>query len=150
MLDLFWKHYSQLWPLQSTCSQNWARLCMPDPASHLRSSSVLPKKAWIIVCKSGLVRFWPNASGPEASWCARIIGQLWQNANRLLPVSYWDMFFHRQPRPYCVKPVLADCKEAGVQESSGLLPANASDLIQIRCKLDKACLLGYCSILNEN
>ena len=150
MLDLFWKHYGQLWPLQSACSQNWAGLYMPDLASCIHSSSELPKKAWIIVCKSGLVRFWPNTSGPKASWCARITGRLWQNANRLLPVSHWDAFFHRWPGSYCAKPVLADCKEASVQESSGLLPANASELIQIRCKLDKACLLGYCSILNEN
>ena len=27
-----------------------------------------------------LIRFWPNASGPEASWCARIRGPgFWQN-----------------------------------------------------------------------
>ena len=36
----------------------------------------------------GLVRFWPNASGPEASRKARIIGPgFWQNATGPLPVS---------------------------------------------------------------
>ena len=82
--------------MATTVSQNLAGLYMPDPAFCIHSSSILPKKAWTIVCKSSMVRFWPNASGPEASWCARIIGQLWQNANRLLPVSHWDAFFHRQ------------------------------------------------------
>ena len=29
----------------------------------------------------GLVRFWPNVSGPEASWCARII-EPWSDKNQ--------------------------------------------------------------------
>ena len=36
-------------------------------------------------------------------------------------------------------------KQAGVQESLGLLPANSSELIWIGCKSDPACLLGSCS-----
>ena len=50
-----------------------------------------------------LAGFWPNASGPEASRCARIIGPgsgFWQNANGPLPVSHFPdsvAFFHRQP-----------------------------------------------------
>ena len=36
----------------------------------------------------GLVRVWPNASGLEASWCARIIWPgFWQDASAPLPVS---------------------------------------------------------------
>ena len=50
--------------------------------------------------------------------------------------------------------VLADCvrfwlenliqKQAGVQESLGLLLASGSKLTQIGCKMDLACLLGKC------
>ena len=37
-----------------------------------------------------LVRFWPNAAGPEASQNARIIGPgFWQNATSLLAVSHF-------------------------------------------------------------
>ena len=35
----------------------------------------------------GPVRVWPNASGPEASWCAGIIGTgFWQDATGPLPI----------------------------------------------------------------
>ena len=41
-----------------------------------------------------LVRFWPNASGPEASQCTRIIGPgFWQDATSLLPVSHFQTRF---------------------------------------------------------
>ena len=93
----------------------------------------------------GLGRFWQNASGLEASWCARIAGP---NSGGMQPAQYhavfhfqtWVTFFHRWPRSYCAKPawiwfgsvwlrqVLAkriqSCqKQAGVHESSGLLLA---------------------------
>ena len=65
-----------------------------------------------------LVRFWPNASCPEASRCARIIGA-WFLAERNQPVTNFPLsdsvaFFHRRPGGYCAKParirlVLADC-----------------------------------------
>ena len=36
----------------------------------------------------GLVRVWPHASGPEASWCAGTIWPgFWQDATGPLPVS---------------------------------------------------------------
>ena len=39
----------------------------------------------------GLVRFFPNASSPEASRCARTIGpSFWQNATGPLPVSHFQ------------------------------------------------------------
>ena len=49
---------------------------MPVPTSCIQFSSIFPKKAQIILCKTsldGLVRVWPNTSGSEASRCARII-----------------------------------------------------------------------------
>ena len=54
-----------------------------------------------------LVRFWPNASGPEASRCARTAGPgFWQNATSPLrfPVSDSVAFFHRRPGSDCARP----------------------------------------------
>ena len=53
-----------------------------DQFSTCRLGSVLPKTAWIILCKTSpdpvwfwlTVSFGPNGSGLEASLCARIIG----------------------------------------------------------------------------
>jgi len=43
----------------------------------------------------GLVRFWPNTSGPEASQCARIIKPSFrQNATSPLPVSHFQAWLH--------------------------------------------------------
>ena len=57
MLDPIQQHfgYGQLW---LACSQNWARLCKPDPTSHIWFSSVFPKKAWTILCKTDLDPIW--------------------------------------------------------------------------------------------
>ena len=42
----------------------------------------------------GLVRVWPNASGLEASWCARTIGPgFWQDATGPPPVSHFQTRF---------------------------------------------------------
>ena len=85
MLDPIQKSfgYGQLWPFWPACSQNWAGLYILDPTSHLQFSSILPKKAWTVLCKSNLDRIWmawagffPSSSGPEASKCARITGPL--------------------------------------------------------------------------
>ena len=66
----------------------------------------------------GLVRVWPNTSGLEASWCARIIWpSFWQYATSPLPVSHFQSQFcssadiqdntvQNQPRSDLV---LADC-----------------------------------------
>ena len=64
-LDPVWKHfgYGQLWPLWPACCQNWARLCMPDLTSHTWFSSVLPEKAWIILCKTSSDPMWMTRSG---------------------------------------------------------------------------------------
>ena len=60
-----------------------------------------PKKACIKLCKNrpesdlhGLVIVWPNASGPEASRCAGIIGSgFCQDATGPLPVSHFQTRF---------------------------------------------------------
>ena len=44
--------YGQLWPLRPACGQNRAGSYMPDPTSRIRFSSVFPKKAWTILCKT--------------------------------------------------------------------------------------------------
>ena len=62
MLDPIRKRfgYGQLWPLRPACSQNRARSYMPDLTSRISFSSVFPKKAWAILCKTD----------PDPSWTA--------------------------------------------------------------------------------
>ena len=109
----------------------------------------------------GLVRVWPNASGPEASWCARII---WPGSGRMEPAHYQFPTFSL----CCVLPQMTQTilcktspdlfwfwltvsgfgqtdlvqKQGGMQKSSGLLQANTSKPIQIGCESDPVCLLG--------
>ena len=108
----------------------------------------------------GLVRFWPNTSGPEASQCARIVRPgFWQSATSRFPVSHFqirlrsstdglDHIVQNQARSWCwltvsgfgqTGPVQ---KQMSAQESSGPLLAKASKLIWIGCEWDPACLLG--------
>ena len=42
----------------------------PDPTSRILLSSVFPKRAWAILCKTDPVRVWPNSSGLKARRCA--------------------------------------------------------------------------------
>ena len=60
MLDPIRKRfgYSQLWPLRPACSLNRAGSYMPDPTSRTRFSSVFPKKALIILCKTNPDPIW--------------------------------------------------------------------------------------------
>ena len=85
MPDLVQKHfgYSQLSPLWPAHSQNRAGSCIcqirlpaSDSVSFLqrRPRQHCAKSAQIWSDLDGLVRFGPNGSGPETSWCARIIG----------------------------------------------------------------------------
>ena len=131
---------------------------MPDPTSRVRFSSVFPKKAWIILCKTDPDPFWVAWSG---------FGQthlVWKQAGvqessgpvsgRTQPARYQcptlptrlrsstdvpDVLCKTSPDPDLV---LADCvrfwpngsgpeAQAGVQESSGPLPANASQPMRI-------------------
>ena len=158
MLDLIQKHFgsSLLWPLWLISSRNWAGFCMPDPTSHTRFSSVLPKKAQIIVCEMAWIwSGWPGQVLAKCIWSR--CKQVWQNhwapllaeCNQpatSLPLSHLLAFFHRQPGSYCAKPAWVQpgsgwlsglgqtdpvWKQASVQESLGLLLANTSKLIQI-------------------
>ena len=47
--------YGQLWPVYS---RNRAGSYTPDPTSGIRFSSVFPKKAWGILCKTDLDPMW--------------------------------------------------------------------------------------------
>ena len=130
-----------------------------------------PKKAQTLLCKTdpdpiwmhGLVRFWPNGSGPEASQCTRIIEPgFWgrtQPARHQFPTfrmrSSTDGPDHLVQNHPGSDSVLADCvrfwpngsgPEASchdVQESSGPLMASASEPIRIGCELDPAMLICY-------
>ena len=55
--------YGQLWPLRPACSRNRAGSYMHYPTSRIRFSSVFPKKAWIIVCKTDPDPIWMAWSG---------------------------------------------------------------------------------------
>ena len=65
MLDLIRKcfGYSQFWSSQPACCQNRAGSCMLDLTSHIRFISILLKKAWIILCETGLDPIWMAWSG---------------------------------------------------------------------------------------
>ena len=133
---------------------------MPDQTSRIRLGSVLPERVRNIsdfphpigfhsskegsehIVQNrpesdldGLVRFWPNASGPEASQCARVIGPgFWQNANDPPPVSHFQTRLRSSAgcpdHNYCAEPAWIwltvsglgqtdpDRKQAGVKESS--------------------------------
>ena len=58
MPDPIRKHfgYGQLWPLWPACH-------MPDPTSRIHFSSIFPKKARIILCKTDPVLIWMVWSG---------------------------------------------------------------------------------------
>ena len=89
-----------MWP---ACSKNWAGSNMPDLTSCIWFSSVFPKKAWIILCKTDLDPIWMAWSG---------FGQthlVWKQASVHWPTtsfSFLDLiaFFHRRPGSYCAKP----------------------------------------------
>ena len=69
--------YGQLWPLrpitaitasyghygQGAARIGPDRIIMPGPTSRIRFGSVPPKKAWTILCKSGLDSIWMAWSG---------------------------------------------------------------------------------------
>ena len=57
MLDLIRKHFGdgQVW---LACSQNRAGLYIPDLTCCILFSSVFPKKAWTILCKTDPDRIW--------------------------------------------------------------------------------------------
>ena len=50
--------YGQLWLSWPACSQNLARLYMPNLTSRLRFGSIFPKKAWTILCKTDPSLIW--------------------------------------------------------------------------------------------
>ena len=91
------------------CSQNWAGSYMPVPTSHIWFGSVIPKKALstdhIEQNQPGsdldsLARFWPNASGLEVNWCARIVGP---SSGRMHPAHYKFPHFQTWPGSCCAQ-----------------------------------------------
>ena len=115
-----------------------------------------------------LVRVCPNASGLEASWCSGIIGPgFWQDATDPLPVPTFKfgsvlpqtsriILCKTSPDPIQFRLTVSGFsqtdparKQAGVQESSGPLLANASQPIRTGCESDPACLLGTLGFLEK-
>ena len=116
---------------------------------------------WLRSDLDGLVMDWPDTHGLEACRCTGIIGpRFWQEATSPLPVflcqtqlcSSTDVPDHIVQNQPGSDLALTDCvrfwqtdpvqRQGSVQESSGPLLANASNLTQIGCESDPACLLG--------
>ena len=124
MQDPIWKRfgYGQLWPLRPACSQNRAASCMPDPTSAW--DSVRPKKAWIMLCKTGPNPIWmawwgfgqthlvqKQVTVQESS--GSVVAERYR-PDTSFPLSHPVAFFHRRPGSYCAKP-------ARIRFSSGWL-----------------------------
>ena len=129
---------------------------MPDPTSRIHLSSVFSKEGMNHIVQNrpesdldGLSKVWPNPSGLEASCCAGVIGPgFWQDATGPLPVSTFRLgsvlpqtsrivLCKTSPDPVWLWMIVSGFgqtdpvrKQAGVQESSGPLLANASQLIR--------------------
>ena len=113
-LEVFW-----LWQLLPACSQHQARLYMPNPTSCIQFSSVLPKKAQLILYKTHLDLIRTAWSGfVQCIWSRskNRWAQFWQNATSLLLVSCFKT---------CL-PSSTDSPDHDVQNRSGssLLPAD--------------------------
>ena len=165
-----WKHfgYSQLWLLWPACGLNRAGLYMPDRTSRIWFSSIFPKKAGIILCKTNLDLIWVAWSG---------FGQthlVWKKASVqespgpvsgrmkmaryqfptftlgcVLPQTFQIILYKTSVDPIWFWQTVSGLgwmdpvrKQASVQDSSGLFLANAFKRIQIRCESDPACLRG--------
>ena len=160
--------YGQLCPLRPTCSQNRAGLYMSDPTSRIPFSPVFPKKAWIILYKIDLGPIWmawsgfgqthlvwkqggvQESAGPgfartQPACCQfptfRRVTVLPQTSRIILckaspdPVQFWQIVLgFGQTDPVR--------KQANVQESSGPLPANASEPIQTM-RIGSGMFTGY-------
>ena len=90
------------------------RIIMPDPTSRIRFGSAPPKKAWTILCKSGLDPIWVAWSGSgqthlvqKQAGVKEPWGPFLAERNRpatSFPLSDWVAFFHTRPGSYCAKP----------------------------------------------
>ena len=104
-LEVFW-----LWPV---LSQNWAGSVIPDATSCIQFGSIIPRKAWTILCKTGLDPIWmaclyfgqmdlvrKQASVQESS--GLVLAERNRHATSF-PFSDSAAFFRRQLRPYGAK-----------------------------------------------
>ena len=160
--------YSQLWPLRPACnSQNRAGSYMPDPTSCIRFSSVFPKKAWAILCKTDPDPIWMAWSGFGYTHLVRKRAGVQESSgpvsgrtqpacywfpifrlSRVLPQTSWIISYKTSPDPiwfWLIVPGFGQTdpvrKQANVQESSGPLLANAFQPIRTVCESDLEYLL---------
>ena len=161
--------YGQLWPLWPVCAARigpdhicliqlpTSVFCKEDPDHVVQNSSRSDP--------DDLVRFWANASGLEASQCARIVGpRFWLNTTGPLPVSHFQTCLHSLTDGLehivqnCPDPIwfwlTLSCfgqtdpvrKQAGVHESSGPRLSNASQPIRTGWETDPACSDPICML----
>ena len=146
----------QLWPLRPACSQN---RYMPDPTSRIRFSSVCPKKAWIILRKIDLGPIWMVWSGFGQTQLVRkqageqespgpVSGRTQParyqfptfRLGSILPQMFRIILCKTSPGPIWFWLIVSGFGQtdpvriqAGVRQSSGPLPANASQPIRTGC-----------------
>ena len=103
--------YDQLWPLWPAYSPNWARLYMLDPSSCIQFSSVFPKKAQIILCKtSRILAGWPGQVLAKQIWSGskNHLAQFCEMPTGLQPISHFQTQLHSSTEGlhhnYCAEP----------------------------------------------
>ena len=142
---------------------------MPDPTSRIRFSSVFPKKAWVTLCRPDAGPIWMAWSGfghmhlvqkqagvqePSGLVSGRTQPARYQfptsRLGSVLPQTSRIILCKTSPDPIYFWLIVSGLgqtdpvrKQASVQESSGLLLANASQSIRTGYESDPACLLGF-------
>ena len=99
----------------------------------------------------GLVRFWPNASGPKACQCARITGS---GSGRMPPACYHYtsfpisdsvVFFHRCHQPATTIPVSQyQTQLCSSTDATSLLPLYQFPNIRLSCVLPQMTQIILC------
>ena len=138
------------------------------PTSRIRFSSVFPKKAWTILCKTDPDQIWmawsgfgqmhlvrkqagvQESSGPVSCRIQRARYQFPTfRLGSVLPQTSQITLCKTSPGPIWFWLIVSGFsqtdpvrKQTGVHESSGPLLANVSQPIRTGCESDPACLLG--------
>ena len=114
---------------------------MPYPTSRIQFSSILPKKAPVILCNTRLDPMWMAWSGFGRKHLVRkqagvhdslglVLAECKQAATHF-PLSDSSAFFHRWPRSYCVKP----CRSSLIQANCVRFWPNGSSPEASRCAI---------------
>ena len=149
--------YGQLWPLRPACSQNRTGSYMPDPTSRILFSSVSPKKAWVILCKTDLDPIWmawPGFGSTHLVWKqAGVQESSGRVSGRTQPARYQFLTFRRgSVLPKISRIIFSSgrsCLVLAKQIRSGSKPVCKTHPARfwpmLSSRADLACLLGSVS-----